>query len=646
MKFPLYCIATNKEHISKGYKPFVNAGDNFNYFLVEMLSNNYYKEFTFDGPGNSNLGDRFIFTGSLATDSTNHSILCGAGIIEKAPRVIKDFKECYGVRGKYTLDAVKMCNPNYDTNNIVLGDPGLLLSFLVKNYNKQVCSKFKYGLILHMIDKQFINDYFTKDFLDDILIIDIETDDFYNLSLQICQCEIIISSTLHGIIFANSFNKPTIYINLNKEGKSLMPKDNIKFYDYYSIFNIDNSLIENKIDYVITKDNVDNLNIITLKHNDVINTQIRLYNNIINVFKKYNLQLSNIYSNNIILSTAPYEDTYSVRNICDLIKDNKPFQIGRIGGCECDVLNHMLALSVEFDKSKLQIIPSSETIKKLQNNTTLKDFVEEMKLNSGYYDLNSNYHISEDGIITLIKFVNCILSVISNSDIILIGGQNYTKHMQFFENKLNSFQYPIVGNYGPLLNLISNKILVNYTIIEDFFNIHHWFPCLNDKKILIISPFTNEIKRQLDKKENIFTNNTSYNNNFESMKYPNFKKVEYVTMPLTTNNFTTPHKNIIETDMTLCEEIKQKDFDICLLLAGAHTYFISNFIRRELNKSSIHLGGCGQLLFGIKGPRWETTYFLPFMNEHWIFPDAKIPSSYNDEATIKADSLSAYFKQK
>lgn len=97
-KFPLYCIATDKQHIDNGFKPFINAGDNFNYFLIKTLCNDYYQEFTFDGPGNDNLGYRFIITGSLATDSTNNSIICGAGIIEKGPRIIKDFKECYGAR--------------------------------------------------------------------------------------------------------------------------------------------------------------------------------------------------------------------------------------------------------------------------------------------------------------------------------------------------------------------------------------------------------------------------------------------------------------------------------------------------------------------------------------------------------------------
>lgn len=549
--------------------------------------------------------------------------------------------------GKFTLDSIKKCKPHYDTSNIVLGDPGLLLSFLVKNYKNHIRNKnkYKYGLILHMVDKFSINDYFNQDFLDNILIIDIQTDDFYKLSSQIYQCEIIISSTLHGLIFANSFQKPSIYINLVKKGKTFMPKDNIKFYDYYSIFNIDPKIIENKIDYIITKDNIDNLNIIKLQQDDVINTQIRLFNNIINVFKKYNFQLSNRYSNNIIISTAPYEYYYSIRKFCNLIKGDQPFQIGRIGGCENDVLNYILKYPIEFDEKKLEIIPSSKTINILKNNNHLKNLVNIMIRNSGYYDMDfSSHNFNSDNIIILINFLNSILSVISNSNIIMIGGLNYTNYLMFSENNLNSFEFPIIDGYQTVLDHIKNKIVVNYNIIEDFFNFHHWFPCFDGKKILIASPFTNDIKQQLSIKEKIFTTNTSYNNNFKSMKYPNFKKIEYITIPLTTNNMNTPHKNIIETDTILCQEIKEKDFDICLLLAGAHTYPIQKYIREELNKSTIHLGGCGQLFFGIKGPRYDTGYFTPFMNENWIYPTRKVISSYIDPEIKKADSLSAYFK--
>jgi hypothetical protein len=231
-----------------------------------------------------------------------------------------------------------------------------------------------------------------------------------------------------------------------------------------------------------------------------------------------------------------------------------------------------------------------------------------------------------------------------NSDIILIGGINYTKYFKFFENNLCSFDYPIIYGYEKIMNLIKNKIICNYNIIEDFFNFHYWFQCLDKKKILIISPFTNEIKKQLENKDNIFTKNTDYNKNLKSMKYPNFEKVEYITMPLTTNDFETPHNNIIETDIILCQEIQKKDFDICLLMAGAHTYFLENYIRNNLNKSSIHLGGCGQLLFGIKGSRYESTYFTLLMNDNWIYSEKKVKSSYTNKDMMKSDSLSAYFK--
>lgn len=637
--FPLYAIATNTLSKKNPDRKQINAGDTFNYYMLNRLSGGYYTEFARDGPGYIHSGDRFMFVGSIATDSTYRSILCGVGIIEKEPRKIKDFKECYGVRGKYTLDSIKKCKPEYDTSNVVLGDPGLLLPLFVRNTEKIENKKYKYGLILHLIDRKYIENYFDIEFLKNILIIDIETDNFDKLTKDIYQCEVIISSSLHGLIFANSFHKPSIYVNLvsKKLGKS-MPDDNIKFYDYYSIFSIDESLIENKVDYVINNENINKLKVIKLDSNEIIINQYRLYNNIINIFKKYNFKLSNLYSNNIVSSLSNIEDKYSIKLMCDMIVGDKQFQIARLGGCECNIVNYLLQQPIDFDDKNLKIIPNSKTINAIKKGIHIDFYMKSMIINSGYYDINNDYNI-------LIEFANNILSLIKTADLITIGGVQFNTVFMFYGEFLNSFDVPILKSYEPLCNLIKNKIVANYSIIENFTNFHLWFPMLDKKKILIVSPFTKEIKKQLNIKDKIFTNNTTYNNNLKDMNYPEYEKVEFVTMPLTTNMFSTPHKNIIETDKELCKEIKEKDFDICLLMAGAHTYNIQKYIVEELNKSTIHLGGCGQLLFGIKGPRYITHYFSQLMNNHWIYPEKIVKSSYDkNDDRHKGDSLSAYFK--
>ena len=46
------------------------------------------------------------------------------------------------------------------------------------------------------------------------------------------------------------------------------------------------------------------------------------------------------------------------------------------------------------------------------------------------------------------------------------------------------------------------------------------------------------------------------------------------------------------------------DFDIALLGCGCYGHPLCDFIRNELNKSAIYIGGGLQLLFGVMGGRW------------------------------------------
>ena len=51
-------------------------------------------------------------------------------------------------------------------------------------------------------------------------------------------------------------------------------------------------------------------------------------------------------------------------------------------------------------------------------------------------------------------------------------------------------------------------------------------------------------------------------------------------------------------------QIDKEDFDICLIGAGAYGFPLAAYVKRK-GKKAVHLGGALQLLFGIKGSRWE-----------------------------------------
>ena len=131
------------------------------------------------------------------------------------------------VRGKETLKRINCINKD----KVILGDGGLLC-YLFKN--DTVKKKYKLGIIPHYIDK---NNSIVKNIVDkckDIKIIDICGCE--NVMEDIQCCEYIISSSLHGLITADSFSIPNAWVKLSNN----VGGNGFKFKDYYSVFDIEN----------------------------------------------------------------------------------------------------------------------------------------------------------------------------------------------------------------------------------------------------------------------------------------------------------------------------------------------------------------------------------------------------------------------
>ncbi|MPN33589.1 hypothetical protein SDC9_181078 [bioreactor metagenome] len=68
------------------------------------------------------------------------------------------------------------------------------------------------------------------------------------------------------------------------------------------------------------------------------------------------------------------------------------------------------------------------------------------------------------------------------------------------------------------------------------------------------------------------------------------------------------------------EKISKSDFEIAIIGAGAYGLALGAYIK-SLGKQAIHMGGATQLLFGIKGTRWDKHDFISNLyNENWIRP--------------------------
>ena len=146
--------------------------------------------------------------------------------------------------------------------------------------------------------------------------------------------------------------------------------------------------------------------------------------------------------------------------------------------------------------------------------------------------------------------------------------------------------------------------------MDPYFHDNPWTEALRGKKVLVIHPFEISIRNQYKKRHLLFTDPRI----LPVFDLLTLKAVQTIAGEKT--NFS----NWFEALDSMCEAISQKDFDIAIIGAGAYGMPLSAYVKR-MGKKAIHLGGATQLLFGIKGKRWdERGLYQSLYNEHWTRP--------------------------
>jgi pyruvyltransferase len=130
------------------------------------------------------------------------------------------------VRGSITRDLIGA------PKNTTLGDPGLLISDVIQYRQKK---KYRLGFVPHYHD---LADYrlhiLKKRYKNDVCLINVLRSPI-RVSEDINRCENIISSSLHGLVVADSLGIPNRWAVMSDKvfGKGF------KFRDYYSAMGID-----------------------------------------------------------------------------------------------------------------------------------------------------------------------------------------------------------------------------------------------------------------------------------------------------------------------------------------------------------------------------------------------------------------------
>lgn len=186
-----------------------------------------------------------------------------------------------------------------------------------------------------------------------------------------------------------------------------------------------------------------------------------------------------------------------------------------------------------------------------------------------------------------------------------------------------------VDLFGVWYNLLEDFVIQNRNhdaelvvleALEPYRSSEPWSRALKGKKVLVIHPFADSIQQQYAVHDKLFE---------DPNVLPDFELLTYKAIQ-TNAGGTTEYATWFDALDAMFEDIQKLDFDIAIVGCGAYGLPLAAKIK-GLHKQVIHLAGATQILFGIRGARWDVRPEMQqYFNEYWTRPlDSEKPISAN-----------------
>jgi len=222
-----YKLGSKQIILVDGYAESPNFGDGLNVPLIEYLSGKKVLISKFLPPVVKRNNDTNAVIGSILQWSKDNCVVWGAGYISDQNIKIVRPKKTLAVRGPLTRKI--FLDHNIDCPE-VYGDPALLLPLI---YNPKTEKKYEIGFIPHFVNKksEYITLYQNNT---NCLVLDILKRVDYNVFIdQILSCKYIVTSSLHGLIMAHSYQIPVLWVQYSVD----LIGGRFKFDDYLQSVN-------------------------------------------------------------------------------------------------------------------------------------------------------------------------------------------------------------------------------------------------------------------------------------------------------------------------------------------------------------------------------------------------------------------------
>lgn len=276
------------------------------------------------------------------------------------------------------------------------------------------------------------------------------------------------------------------------------------------------------------------------------------------------------------------------RRIAEFIQAGKPAMISRFGSPECLAILNLF--DVEASRSASQLARLHATIQgrwdKWQDRT--KQMLHD---NVGFFPITEQ---------ALERFARSYLSYIPALDMIgvwgFVPGESY-----------------LIEKFCPA------AIRIDPVGLEPYFHQPPWSATLKGKRVLVIHPFSESIASQYRRRKDLFR---------DADILPDFELITLRAVQSLAGT-PTPFKDWFAALDSMKARMDRLEFDVMIVGAGGYGLPLCAHAK-SLGKVAVHMGGATQILFGIRGKRWDSMpHFADFFNEHWTrpLPSETIPSA-------------------
>ena len=206
---------------------FRNWGDAINPALVEFISGKSVQSIDIDArallplPKDPEADTLYAVVGSIVHHADSQTIIWGAGLQSGGIRPKQTPKGVYAVRGPLTAAELQKQGISCPE---VFGDPVLLLP---RYYQPEARKRYRLGIIPHFSDQADAK-MARYAGTDEVKIIDIRGP-LWSTVNAVCECEHIVSTSLHGLILADAYGISNAWAKLGDD----IPGGTFKFSDYY-----------------------------------------------------------------------------------------------------------------------------------------------------------------------------------------------------------------------------------------------------------------------------------------------------------------------------------------------------------------------------------------------------------------------------